>query len=312
MASVNGTGPQGTRRAFLSGAAGFVAAGMLPAPARAESVARLGPREVLTISDGSFTVPLAMLARGVQPDTLVAALRDAGHPIDQARMPLNITLIRDGDRYTVIDCGAGGHFLAGSGQFAASLDAAGIDRARVSRVLFTHAHPDHLWGAIDEFDSALFPAARYGMAAAEIAFWTAEDVYSRLPEDRHAFAAGAQRVLKTLGDRLERFAPGQEVAPGILAVETAGHTPGHVAFEVAGGGETLLVLGDALIHPVISCRYPDWRSVADIDPDLAVATRWRLLERLATDRVPVIAYHFPAPGLGRIERAGSAYRVVAA
>jgi glyoxylase-like metal-dependent hydrolase (beta-lactamase superfamily II) len=150
------------------------------------------------------------------------------------------------------------------------------------------------------------------MAAAEIAFWTAEGVYSRLPEDRHAFAAGAQRVLKTLGDRLERFAPGQEVAPGILAVETAGHTPGHVAFEVAGGGETLLVLGDALIHPVISCRYPDWRSVADIDPDLAVATRWRLLERLATDRVPVIAYHFPAPGLGRIERAGSAYRVVAA
>jgi glyoxylase-like metal-dependent hydrolase (beta-lactamase superfamily II) len=300
-----------TRRVFLSGLLASGALALVPGLARAVEVARVGTRSIHVLSDGGFTLPLSMLARGVPPDELIALLAAEGLPTDEIRSVLNVTLIRDGESWTIIDCGAGANFLPGSGQLAANLEAAGIDRAKVARVLFTHAHPDHLWGAIDEFDSDLFPNARYQISEREFAFWTAADVYSRLPEDRHSFAAGAQRILKVIDEKLERFTPGSEVAPGILAVDTAGHTPGHVSFEIGGEGASLLVIGDALTHPIISFRYPDWRTVSDTDPDHGVATRWRLLDQLATRRIPIIGYHLPMPGLGRVERAGSAFRFVA-
>ncbi|MFX6226410.1 MBL fold metallo-hydrolase, partial [Acinetobacter baumannii] len=74
-----------------------------------------------------------------------------------------------------------------------SVETAGIDPAKVTQVLFTHAHPDHRWGALDEFDTPAFPNATHHMAQAEWDFWFAPDVFARLPEERHAFAAGAQR-----------------------------------------------------------------------------------------------------------------------
>lgn len=312
-----GSASKTTRRVFLSGLGASGALALLaPTPllvstARAVEVARLGPRSIHVVSDGGFEMPLSMLARGVPPDELAALLKSAGLPTGEARTVLNVTLVKDGEDWTILDCGAGGNFLPGSGKLATNLAEAGIDREKVKRVLFTHAHPDHLWGAIDEFDSDLFPNARYQISEREFAFWSAPDVYAKLPEDRHFFAAGAQRIMKALGEKLERFAPGKEVAPGILAVETGGHTPGHVSFEVAGNGQSVLVLGDALTHPVISFQHPDWRTISDTDPDHGVATRWRLLDRLVADRLPVIGYHLPAPGLGRVERAGSAYRFVA-
>src|SRR5690606_4816786 len=115
----------------------------------------------------------------------------------------------------------------------------------VTRVLFTHAHPDHLWGAVDEFDELLFPSAKYLVSRADRDFWLSSQALKSVPEDRQSFVVGAQRILKTLGDKLEVFAPGAEVAPGIAAFDTGGHTPGHVSFEVKAGNESVMVLGDA-------------------------------------------------------------------
>lgn len=300
-----------SRRAFIHSAAALVAGGTLVRPARAIEVARLGAREIHVISDGAFFLPLAMLARGVSPDELTAFLKAEGLPTDRAQNVLNVTLIKDGAEWTILDAGSGANFLPGSGKLAANLEAAGISREAVKRVIFTHAHPDHLWGAIDEFDSDLFPNATYMISEAEWAFWTAPDVYSKLPEDRHAFAAGAQRILKAIAEKTTRIRPGQEVAPGILAVDTPGHTPGHLAFEVAGGGSSLMVLGDAITNKAVSFRHPEWRSGADTDADLGAVTRKKLLDRLVADKMPFIGYHLPVPGLGRAERDGSAYRFVA-
>ncbi|MBL8590366.1 MAG: MBL fold metallo-hydrolase [Methylobacteriaceae bacterium] len=296
-----------SRRAALGGAAALLGAATLGA-ARAAPVATLGARRIEVASDGGFSLPLGMLARDVAPEALLAELAAAGLSTERAATVLNVTLIRDGEELTLIDCGAGGNFMPGAGKLGEALDAAGVDRAKVKRVLFTHAHPDHLWGALDSFDEAAYPEASFHIAAAERDFWLSADVLSKLPEDRHAFAAGAQRILKALGDRVQTFRPGAEVAPGVVALDTAGHTPGHVAFAVSGGGASLVVLGDALTHPALSFRRPDWATGADQDPAQAVATRKKLLDRLATDRLPFIGYHLPTPGLGRAEAKDGAWR----
>lgn len=300
-----------TRRGALGMMAGLVAAGTCRSTARAVEIARFGSRIVHSVSDGGFSLPQSMLARGVPPEDVRALLQSEGLPVEGASSVLNVTLIQDGAGWTIIDCGAGGNFLAGSGKLAANLEAAGIAKEAVKHVLFTHAHPDHLWGTIDEFDSDLFPNARYAISEAEWSYWSAPDVYSKLPEDRHAFAAGAQRIFKAIAEKTTRFKPGQELVPGIIAVDTAGHTPGHVSFVVSGNGGSLMVLGDALTHRAVSFRRPDWPSGADSDAVQGAATRRKLLDQLVADKLPFIGYHLPTPGLGRAEKDGTAYRFVA-
>ncbi len=299
-----------TRRFFLQGVAGSAVVGTA-LPARAVEVAKLGERSIQVISDGGFQMPLAAISRGVAPDELIALLKAEGLPTDVSNTVLNVTLIKDGEDWTILDAGSGNNFLPGSGKLAANLEAAGIDKTKVKKVIFTHAHPDHLWGAIDEFDSDLFPNASYQISETEWAFWQSPDVYSKLPEDRHMFAAGAQRILKAIAEKTTRFKPGQEVAPGIVAIDSAGHTPGHVCFAVSSGGKSVLVLGDAITHKAISFLHPEWKSGSDTDAEMGAATRKKLLDQLTTDKLPFIGYHLPSPGLGRAEKNGNAYRFVA-
>jgi glyoxylase-like metal-dependent hydrolase (beta-lactamase superfamily II) len=139
----------------------------------------------------------------------------------------------------------------------------------------------------------------------------ADDVVSRLPEDRQNFAPGAQRNLGRIREKLRTINPGDDIATGIRAIDTSGHTPGHISIEIASGNDALIVLADALTHTTISFAHPEWKPAGDhYDPDRAVATRIGLLDRLATDRTCIIGYHLPFPGLGHVGRSGSAYRFV--
>lgn len=293
-----------TRRSLL--AAGVAS---LAAPARAQVVTTLGSEaeRITILSDGGFEMPLSTLARDMPAAEIVAQAR----PSDPFRTPVNVTCLRRGSEVILFDCGAGAHFLPGTGQLAASLGAAGIDPEAVTHVLFTHLHPDHFWGALDDFDSPLFPNARWLAAAPEIDFWTGNKVYERLPADRHAFAAGAHRIAKGLGEKLERMAAASEWLPGIAAVETAGHTPGHVSFAFRSAGQEVMVLGDALTHPRISFAHPEWRPASDHDAERAVATRRSLLDRLHQEGALAIGYHLPGAA-GRVERDAAAYRFVPA
>jgi glyoxylase-like metal-dependent hydrolase (beta-lactamase superfamily II) len=149
------------------------------------------------------------------------------------------------------------------------------------------------------------------ISAAEWNFWTAGDVALRLPEDRQNFAPGAKRNLERIKDKLTTIDPGADIASGIRAIDTSGHTAGHICIEVVAGNEVVLVLADALTHPSISFAHPEWRPAADhYDADRAVATRKNLLARLAADRSRVVGFHLPFPGVGTVEPYGSAYRFV--
>ncbi|WP_376984442.1 MBL fold metallo-hydrolase [Bosea sp. R86505] len=294
------------RRCMLAaGAALLLPTGRLPASAQVVAKTGDGAAGVIVLSDGGFEMPAAMLARDID----IAQVREVAKLPGALTTVLNVTCLKRGQDTIVFDCGSGANFLPGTGKLAASLEAAGIAPDSVTHVLFTHLHPDHLWGALDDFDTPLFPNARWLADAAEVAYWTSPKVYDGLPEDRHAFAAGAQRVLKELGDRLETRSAGQDWAPGVTAFSTAGHTPGHVSFAFSDAQGPVFVVGDALTHPVISFAHPDWRPTSDHEPDRAVATRRALLERAAAEKARIIGYHLPG-AIGRVEKQGAAYRFV--
>jgi glyoxylase-like metal-dependent hydrolase (beta-lactamase superfamily II) len=201
--------------------------------------------------------------------------------------------------------------LAGrAGKLAENLQAAGIDRAKITKIVFTHAHPDHLWGVADDVGTLRFPNASYFVAEKEWNFWMAEDVVKKLPENFQRFALGAKRDLSRIKDKLKTVKPGDDIVSGVRILDTPGHTPGHISLEIAGG-EGLIIVGDVAVNAAVSFAHPEWRLAFDSIPELAIASRRRLLDRSATDKTRLLGSHWPYPGLGAAERKDGAYRFVA-
>ena len=192
-----------------------------------------------------------------------------------------------------------------------ALRAAGFAPDEVDLVLLTHLHTDHVgWNtqARDGEWAPTFPAARYVVARAEREFWAGypmdaarrqmfED--SVLPVER----AGQLDLADVPGD-------GLEIVPGVRLLPTPGHTPGHVSVELASGGETALITGDAVHHPV-QFAHPEIGASVDLDPAEAEKTRRRLFAGLAGAGTLVLGTHFPPPTGGRLVPHGSGYRLAA-
>jgi glyoxylase-like metal-dependent hydrolase (beta-lactamase superfamily II) len=298
----------------LAGAAG--ASTMLPAAIGAQAAVqtsiKIGEFEISTFSDGFLSLPAEMFASGIDTARRAKALASAGQAGAIIKSPLNVTLVRKGENLILIDVGSGTRFMSTAGRLAAELEGAGIDPQAITHVIYTHAHPDHLWGTVDDFDELSFPNAAHYISQAEWNFWMAKDAINRVAKGRQSFVVGAQRSLTAIKDRIKMMKPGQDVITGLHVLETYGHTPGHVSVQVGTGADRVIVLGDALTHPVISFQHPDWRPANDQVPEQAIATRQRLLAALAADRTRIIGYHLPPPGLGYVEKKGSTYRFVSA
>lgn len=302
------------RRCFLALASAAGLSSMLPAAyranAKAQTMIKAGGFEISTYSDGFLTLPPDMFATNVDTAQRTKALQSAGQIGTTVKSPINVTLVRNGKNLIMIDAGSGSRFMSTAGRLAAELEGAGIDPKAVTHVVYTHAHPDHIWGTTDDFDELSFPNAIPYISEAEWAFWTAEDAINRVPKDRQSFVVGAQRNFEAIKDRIKLMKPGQDVVTGVHILATFGHTPGHVSIEVGTGNDRVVVLGDALTHPVISFEHPEWHPANDQLPDQAVATRKRLLAKLAADRTRIIGYHLPPPGLGYVEKKANTYRFV--
>jgi len=300
------------RRQFIAGAGAsalFAAAGC-PAPVAAAEAIRFGDFEILPLTDGHLMLPARLFAPEAEEGARAAAFAAAGHSGDQIRRPLNVTLIRKGAEQILIDVGSGTRFMDTAGKLVDDIEANGIDREAITTVVFTHAHPDHIWGTTDDFDELVFPNARYLISEEEYNYWMADDIHSRLPEDRRGFATGARRNIEAVKDKLQTFKPGDDIVTGVTTLETGGHTPGHISVGISNGNENFIVVGDALTHHIVSFQHPDWVSGNDHEPQRAIETRKKLLDKLATENSRLIGYHLPDPGVGRVERMGSAYRFV--
>ncbi len=299
-----------TRRRLIVGAtagAAFMATGRLWA---ATTVAFGGTR-IDAVSDGALVLP-ADFVYGALPAEALAIVEQHGTTGADIRRDCNLTLLRDGERTVLFDAGAGPGFMPSTGELIAALAAIGVDPAEVTHVVFTHGHPDHLWGVLDDFDEPAFVNAAYLIGRKEWDHWMAPGTLDATPEDRKSFVVGAQRRLPAIEDRTGFFDDGAEVLPGIFARATHGHTEGHMSFVIERDGESLMVVGDVLVDPHLAFERPDLPGSTDHDPGMAAATRIALLDQLATDRMPFLGYHLPYPGIGRAERVGDAYRYVPA
>ncbi len=298
------------RRTFLAAGASLIAIGAASPVAAEQSPIALGSKELITLSDGHLTLPMSFVFGDVPQDELAALLAAHDLPADRVEPPCNVTMLRDNGRLVLFDVGAGPNFMASAGRLMESLEVAGIDPADVTDVLFTHAHPDHIWGLLDDFDDLAFAEADYHMARAEWDYWRADDTLANTPEARQSFVVGAQNRLAALEDRIRLFDFGDEVVAGVEAVDTSGHTPGHTAFAVHDGSDSVMIVGDALTNAVVSFARPDWPTGSDQDAQKGTETRTRLLDRLATDKDRMIGFHLPDGGVGRVERDGAGYRFV--
>lgn len=301
-----------SRREMIAGslaAAVAMSAGGAPVAANASAGVHkftLGDLEITILSDGILNMPPRLLNRDMPEDAIAAAIGDTS-PL---QFGVNTVLVRAGTEALLVDAGAGSTLVPTAGKLGERLKAAGIDPASISKVIVTHGHPDHLGGLVDEFDEPRFPNALHIMPAAELDYWRKVEVMS-LPERMQGVAVGAKRVIGTVGERLAAATPDAEIAPGIAYISTPGHTPGHCSVRIASGAHGLIVTADTIFHPLVSFAHPEWQPVADMDGAEAVASRRRLLDMAATDGLRLASYHIPFPGLGRVERHGTAYRWLA-
>jgi glyoxylase-like metal-dependent hydrolase (beta-lactamase superfamily II) len=269
-----------------------------------------GEFAITVVSDGFITVPIDIVAPEGSRDERAEILRRTGNPdAGLVKSKTNIPLIRKGDDLIIVDVGAGNKYQPSDGRLSENLIAAAIDPGSITKVVFTHAHPDHVWGTLDEHGGLRFPNATYYVGAAEWNFWMDPDYRTAMPAELHPFAEGAQRDLHAIQDRVVMLKPGDDVVTGLRALDTAGHTPGHLSLELAGG-EGLLITADAATNEIASFRHPKSRFGYDTIPDLAISNRARLIERAASERIKLLGYHWTYPGVGFAERDGSGFRYV--
>lgn len=302
-----------TRRRFLHGASAGLALTGLGAPRLwAATDVSFGSMQVQTLSDGHLVLPADFIFGPMPQDQLGPVLAELGVDPGAPLTPdCNVTLLRDGDRVVLFDTGAGASFQQSAGRLKQALDAADVTPDEVTHVVFTHGHPDHLWGVLDDFDDPLFANAEHMMGRAEWDYWYNPATVDSIDSGRTAFAVGARRRLEVLEDAITFFDDGEEILPGVAARATYGHTPGHMAFELRSGSEALMVVGDSIGNHHVAFARPGWNSGSDQDPETAAKTRLALLDQLAQDQMRLIGFHLPDGGIGRAERRGEGYRFVA-
>ncbi|MCR8548367.1 MBL fold metallo-hydrolase [Salipiger sp. P9] len=311
-----------TRRDILAMAAAAPAL-TLPAMGRAELGApaagnpshfsfSLGEAKLTVISDGSLQLPANGLGVNADPETVKAFLESYYLSPEINYSHTNHLLVELGDAKVLVDVGSGNRFLDTAGRLLDNLDAAGIAPGEITHVVITHAHPDHIWGIRDDFDEAILPDAAYFIGQSEHDFWMQDGLAGTVAPDMQQFVVGAQNSINVDGADWQLLSNEQEIVPGLRVIDTPGHTPGHMSLILESNGQQLLVTGDAMSHSYMNFAHPEWFNGFDMDGAQTVATRQRLLDMAVADRMAVLGYHFPFPGVGHVMKDGETYRFVPA
>ncbi|WP_369758137.1 MULTISPECIES: MBL fold metallo-hydrolase [unclassified Falsihalocynthiibacter] len=296
------------RRNFLAGGAALTAGGALGLQVGStHAQVAFGDVKIDVVSDGNLTLPGSFIFEPMSKEKLLPILEKYGQSFEVLTPPCNVTLMRHGDRTVLFDVGSGPDFSPNSGILINSLEALEVAPEDVTDIIFTHAHPDHLWGLLDDFDDPLFPEASYMIGKTEWDYWMNPNTIDEIGEARTSFAVGAKRRLEMIEDQIEFFAAGDEIMTGVMARSTFGHTPGHTAFEVRQGSESLMILGDCIGNDHIAFAKPAWNSGSDQDQETAAATRITLLDQLANEKTRVIGYHLSGNGIGYVDKVSDGY-----
>ncbi|XIA65020.1 MBL fold metallo-hydrolase [Bradyrhizobium sp. TZ2] len=221
----------------------------------------LGQFQLTVVSDGTIAFPAEALWPEATKAERDAVLVSDVQPTDKSTLQLNVLAVNTGERLVLIDAGSRGKIKPQptAGRLLQNLAAAEIKPEEVDTVLITHAHPDHLWGVADATDTErTFPNAEHVIGEAELNFW----MRPQHPLENHARWGGIysqnMKTLAAIKDRIRTVKPDGEVVPGITAIATPGHTPGHTSVQIASGSNQLLCTADVVGHRAVSLQHPDW------------------------------------------------------
>ncbi len=312
-----------SRRRFFTGAAGAAAATVL-APFAAPSHAaapligkqaasfyrsKLGDFEVTIYSDGvRVAPPPPNYVRNASNEQVLAAAEAAYMPKGNLIAPFNPLVVNTGSKLVLMDTGFGPGVAPTVGLLTSSMSASGIDPKAIDIVLISHMHGDHILGLKNADGSLAFPNAEIKVPATDWAFWMSDDNMAKYQDPFNKAQMGFNRkIFGDLKDKVTRYEAGKEVAPGITSVATYGHTPGHSSFIIASGNDTVFVQSDVTNLPLF-VRNPGWHLLFDQDANMAEATRRKVYDMLAADKMMVQAFHYPFPARAYIEKTSTGYR----
>lgn len=275
---------------------------------------KFGDYEATVVSDGALPLGKADESfTGAQPGEVNAMLTANFLDPANALLEQNALVVNTGRQLILFDTGMGDSmgpasqmFGPTTGRLLRNLRAAGIDPAQIDLVVLSHAHCDHCWALVDAQGNRNFPNAQVAVSEADLKYWT-DDANIRGPAFMEAFIRGAQKNLSAYRDRMIMVRDGGEVVPGVIAMAAPGHTVGHMIYAVNSGPNVMVYTGDLAHHHVLLLRRPLLEFAFDTDPKQSAQTRARALDRFANERVMLLSYHFPWPGLGRVAREGEGY-----
>jgi glyoxylase-like metal-dependent hydrolase (beta-lactamase superfamily II) len=317
------------RRSVLTGAlaaGATLAAPMAPRTASAAAPAagtqnagwyryKVGTHEVTVVTDGTarFKFPDGFVTNKTRAEVNEGLAASFLHPgADEYVTPYTPIVVNTGSKLVVMDTGTGeANFertKGAAGQFTNNLKASGIDRGQVDTVIISHFHGDHINGLLTADNKPAYPNAEILVPAAEWRYFMDDAEMNKQTSDRmKGVFAGLRRVFDALGRKVTQFEPDKEIAPGITSVSTPGHTPGHTSFVIASGNSKVFVQAD-VTHTPVFVRNPRWHLMFDQDANMAEATRIKVYDMLASERMMVQGFHYPFPSRAYIEKTSTGYR----
>lgn len=269
---------------------------------------RLGDARATVISDGPL--PLGALGDaflGLSKEEMERQLSDNFLPTDKIVLEQNILVITINNKTALFDTGMGSLRMFGpsTGHMMRTLKAAGNDPGGVDAIVLSHAHIDHCGGVMTADGKRNFPNAQIYITQADFDYWMNE---ATVGPNLRAFWQHAHKNVSPNRDRIRFIKDGEEFLPGITAIHATGHTAGHCVFMINSAGKSLCYIGDLTHHPVLLMEKPRTEFAYDTDPKKSAESRVRMLDMLAANRIPILAYHFAWPGIGHVARFNDGFR----
>ena len=280
---------------------------------------KVGDIVVTVVSDGQNVFPLTdAFIPNAKRDDINAALEKAFMPRDMISIWFAPLVIQSGGKLIVLDTGTGPvakvNSKGANGLFLENMTAAGFDPKSVDMVVISHFHTDHVNGLLTSDGKPAFPNAEVLVPSAEWKFWSDDGEMSRAKGERMVgLFKNNRNIFETgLKKKVTPYDWNKEIAPGLISVETVGHTPGHTSYVLSSASGKVFIQSDVTNNPYLFAANPSWHAAFDQDGDIAEKTRRRVYDMVVADKLQVQGFHYPFPGLGNVVKDGDGYRVVPA
>ena len=272
----------------------------------------LGDARATVVSDGPLRLgDPAGAFLGLSKEEMSRQLSDNFLPTNNVVLEQNILVVTIGAKTVLFDTGMGSVKAFGptTGRLMSTLKAAGINPAAVDAIVLSHAHLDHCGGIMADRGKRNFPNAQIYISQADYDYWTNE---ATVGAKLKTLYDQAHKNLSPNRDRIHFVKDHEEFLPGITALATPGHTVGHTVFMITSAGKSLCYIGDLTHHPVLLMEKPLTEFAYDTDPKQSAQSRVRMLTMLASNRIPVLAYHFAWPGIGNVAKFNDGFKYLPA